>query len=322
MYQYLDILDEIITSDYTLTKSTRTGVDTLSLTGPQFQHDMRTGFPLVTTKKMGMKSISAELEFFIKGLSDKKWLQDRGCHIWDEWANPKKVEQKLNEINLQEDEYKNTPRDGRLFSNTDMSKNEFRKVLQISESDLGRIYGVQWRNWRDGNSFILKDFSLAEAKTYDQLKDVIERAKKNPLDRRLLVTAWRPDELDQMALPPCHYSWQILSDGKVLDLIFNIRSWDFFLGGPYNIASYGLLLLLLSKELNLTPRLLFGNGGDVHLYKNHIEQAKEQLSRTPYELPTLTIPDENWTNIFEWEYTDIILENYECHPKIKAEIAV
>lgn len=321
MKAYLDILKQITESPYSVHKPTRTGVDTISLSGVQFEHDMRDGFPLLTTKKMGIKSISAELEFFIKGLSDKKWLQDRGCTIWDEWANPVKVESSIRAFELKEDEYKNTPRDGRLFGNTNMTKDKFRKVLQKAENDLGRIYGVQWRDWKTSDT---KVFLNGEdvTKTVDQLKDVIERAKKNPLDRRLLVTAWRPDELDEMALPPCHYSWQILSDGKVLDLIFNIRSWDFFLGGPYNIASYGILLLLLAKELNLVPRLLFGNGGDVHLYENHLEHAKEQLSRTPHDLPIVRIPDENWTGILEWEYTDIKLDNYEYHPAIKAEIAI
>jgi len=142
------------------------------------------------------------------------------------------------------------------------------------------------------------------------------------LDRRLVVSAWNTEHLEIQALPPCHYAWQILSDGKYLDLIWIIRSWDFFLGGPYNIASYGILLLLLAKELNLIPRRLIGQGGDVHLYSNHMEQVREQLSRIPYDLPTVIIPDEGWNGVLEWKYTDIKLNNYKSHPKIEAPIAI
>jgi len=316
MKAYLDILNKIVTSPYSVHKPTRTGVDTLSLSGVQFEHDMREGFPLLTTKKMGIKSIAAELEFFIKGLSDKKWLQERKCTIWDEWANPVKV--------------KNTMRQNMcdLVTNPAEDEDKIKKNIQKEESDLGRIYGVQWRHWgsRYRDEIESGGLNLPSA-TYwdeglDQLKDVIERAKKDPLDRRLVVSAWRPDELDQMALPPCHYAWQILSDGKYLDLIWIIRSWDFFLGGPYNIASYGILLLLLAKELNLIPRRLIGQGGDVHLYSNHMEQVREQLSRIPYDLPTVIIPDEGWNGVLEWKYTDIKLNNYKSHPKIEAPIAI
>jgi thymidylate synthase len=155
---------------------------------------------------------------------------------------------------------------------------------------------------------------------HDQLKNIIERAKKNPLDRRLIVSAWRPDELDEMALPPCHYAWQILSDGKYLDLIWIQRSIDTFLGLPYNIASYGLLLMLLGLELDLTPRRLVGQLADTHLYENHMEQVKLQLDREPLGLPSLDIM--NFTNIFDWKYTDVKLNNYVSHPSIKAEIAI
>ena len=282
--EYLRILNKILTSEYAVKKSNRTGIDTISISGEQFQHDMRIGFPLLTTKKMGIKNISAELEFFIKGYSDKKWLQERNCNIWDSWCNPLKVS----------------------YANDELTKTKMK-----NESDLGRIYGVQWRDWK-----------TADNKSFDQLNDVILRAKKDPLDRRLIVTAWRPDEFNQQALPPCHYTWQILSNGIFLDLIWIQRSNDFPVGNPYNIASYALLLMLLSKELNLIPRLLTGQFADVHIYENQIEGVKEQLSRIPYDLPTLKIPNENWNGIFNWKYTDLILENYIHHSKIIFPVAV
>lgn len=313
MKKYLDILYMLLNNNNnTSIKPTRTGIDTISYSGVQFEHFMANGFPLLTTKFVSLKNVAIELEFFIKGLSDKKWLQERGCHIWDEWANPKKVDANLKHIKMipnDRDKWYPTSVD-----NIDVTEDELRKVIQKSESDLGRIYGVQWRNWTTSDSY--------DCAYLDQLKDVIKRAKKDPLDRRLLVSAWRPDELNQMALPPCHYAWQILSDGINLDLIWIQRSVDVGLGLPYNIASYGLLLLLLAKELNLTPRRLVGQLGDTHIYENHIDKLKEQIYRTPYELPIVTIPDENWKSIFDWTYENIKLEHYKHHSSIKLEIAI
>ncbi len=323
MKAYLDILEKITTSPYSVHKPTRTGVDTLSLSGVQFEHDMREGFPLLTTKKMGIKSISAELEFFIKGLSDKKWLQERNCHIWDEWANPKKVNEKFN--NIKNDMFGSYNYDAMTIEHLKEFKyypDDLKLWLQKEESDLGRIYGVQWRDWKTSKTYTPEGWCDDEHAfvIFDQLKDVIERAKKNPLDRRLLVTAWRPDELDEMALPPCHYAWQILSDGKFLDLIWVQRSCDTFLGIPYNIASYGLLLTLLGLELGLIPRRLVGQLADTHIYENHMEQVKLQLSREPLPLPQIEIL--NFTNIFDWKYTDVELHNYKHHDKIEAPIAI
>jgi len=327
MIQYQLLLNDLLYGPMCVEKETRTGVNTRSISGYQFEHDMRGGFPLLTTKKMGIKSIAAELEFFIKGLSDKKWLQERGCTIWDEWANPKKVNPKnhnlMNDILSKDLELKKSlTTEEKLYAFI----NECKLKIQKEEPDLGRIYGVQWRDWKTLESFegklekTLGDWKLIDSKGFDQLKDVIERAKKNPLDRRLLVTAWRPDELDEMALPPCHYAWQILSDGYYLDLIWIQRSVDTFLGLPYNIASYGLLLTLLGLELNLKPRRLVGQLGDTHLYQNHENQAAEQLGRVPFELPTIEIL--NFKSIFDWQYTDIKLNNYQYHPKIEAPIAI
>ena len=304
MIQYKLILNDILYGPLVLEKDTRTGIKTKSISGVQFEHDMRDGFPLLTTKKMSIKNIAVELEFFIKGLNDKKWLQERGCHIWDEWANPKKAEKLKWDLIHMSDRF-------------NLLDPEFQqKEAQKSTMDLGRIYGVQWRDWK---SCVKKTSGLKEY-SIDQLALIIDRAKANPLDRRLIVSAWRPDEITQMALPPCHYAWQILSDGFYLDLIWVQRSVDIGLGLPYNIASYGLLLLLLAKELDLVPRRLVGQLGDTHIYENHEEKLVEQMGREAFPLPTVNIL--NFTNIFDWTYRDIELLNYQHHPKIELEIAV
>lgn len=318
MREYLDVLHSILSSPFRLPKATRTGIDTISLTGVQFVHDMGDGFPLLTTKKMPMKVITAELEFFIKGLSDKRWLQERGCHIWDEWGNPKKVKIKLEKYQEEEKVFSYPPSTG-----LQMTLNKTHE-LQKEETDLGRIYGVQWRNWKQSKlREVPGTYDVWDFESMDQLKNVIESAKKDPLDRRLLVSAWRPDEFDEMALPPCHDSFQILSDGTYLDLIWRQRSVDAFLGLPFNIASYGLLLTLLGMELYLIPRRLVGHLGDVHIYENHMEQVKIQLDRQPQELPQLVIPAYNKPfDIFKWDYDDFKLNNYNPQPSIKAEVAV
>jgi thymidylate synthase len=276
MKAYIDILKKIL-SDGTW-KQNRTGIDTLSITGAMFEHDLNSGFPLLTTKQMGLKNIATELEFFIKGLSDKKWLQDRKCYIWDDWANPQKVP----------------------YGNDDESKRKMKE-----ENDLGCIYGVQWRNWNNEG--------------IDQLKNIIDKLKTNPYDRRMIVNAWNPSKLDQMALPPCHYSFQILSDGENVDLLFNMRSTDTFLGAPYNIASYGLLLEIIAKHVKMKPRKLIGFWADTHLYKNHIEQVSEQIKRNPLTLPKIEITCDD---IFNWTRSDFILSDYESHSPIKGVVAV
>jgi len=321
MMQYLSIINDVLYGPYSVEKPTRTGIKTLSLSGVQFEHDMRDGFPLLTTKQMGIKSIAAELEFFIKGLSDKKWLQERKCYIWDEWANPKQVNEQMLKYKNNFSSYEG-PHQSIIQGMANMDDSQLRIILQEEISDLGRIYGVQWRDWKTTEEYTPDGWMDDEFKfkTFDQLTDVIERAKKDPLDRRLLVTAWRPDEIDEMALPPCHYAWQILSDGYYLDLIWVQRSVDVGLGLPYNIASYALLLTLLSKELNLKPRRLIGHLADTHIYENHIDKLTEQLSRPIYELPKIEIL--NFKSIFDWEYTDVKLINYKCNPKIELEVAI
>jgi thymidylate synthase len=288
--QYLKIVKKIL--DEGEWKDNRTGVRTLAIAGTVFEHDMTTGFPLLTTKKMGLKNISLELEFFIKGITDKKWLQERGNHIWDEWASPKLAP----------------------YGHTEEMK---KKMLE--ERDLGPVYGYQWRHFNAPYSTYDANY---EGQGVDQLAKLVETLKKDPTDRRMIVSAWNPQQISEMALPPCHYGFQVTVIGDKLNLLWNQRSVDTMLGLPYNIASYGLMLHLLAKESNLKEGKLVGFLGDVHIYENHLEGAKEQLSRNPRAFTPPTIETERFTNIFEWKYTDTVLKNYQSHDKIDFEIAV
>ena len=316
MKAYLDILDNIMTNGKDL-RMNRTGIPDIGLSsGAVFEHDMSTGFPLVTTKKMGLKNIATELEFFLRGITDKKWLQDRKCHIWDEWANPVKVEQKYN-----------------LATNnmnmSDAEKEIVRHSIMDSERDLGPIYGFQWRHF--GGEYYWDTPTINKNPTdnfnpnnpgIDQVQNAIDKLKNNPNDRRILVSAWNPIAIPQMALPPCHVMHQlVVRDGK-LSLIWTQRSCDMFLGVPYNIASYALLLLLYAKESGLTPGTLKGELHDVHIYQNHIPQVREQLKRTPHPLPTVEIPDENWRGMLNWSANNgFKLKNYICHEKLRGSVA-
>lgn len=281
MRQYLDLLKTILETG-TL-KHNRTGIDTISAPCQFLRHDMRTGFPLLTTKKMGLKNICAELEMFIQGIASKKFLHDRGCHIWDSWANPAKVP---------------------------YGHDEETKKRMFEEDDLGECYGYTWNNWNNTG--------------FNQLKHVIKTLKTDPTDRRMIVTAWNPERLDHMALPPCHYCFQLISDGEYVDLIWNQRSADTLLGVPYDLASYAMLLTLICHQVKMKPRFLAGSFGDAHIYVNHLDQVREQLTRKPYPLPTVKIlntDNPDWT-IWAWKYTDFDLIDYQCHPAIKAPIAV
>jgi len=287
---YLKIVNDILTKGKI--KSNRTGVDTLSLSGVIFEHDMSKGFPLLTTKKMYVKSVFGELEFLIKGLTDKKWLQDRGIHIWDDWCNPQKVP---------------------------YGHDEETKMKMKEERDLGPLYGFQWRYFDADYLGYDADYTN---KGRDQLKEAVEILKTNPYDRRMIVSAWNPKQINQMALPPCHYSFQLLAneDTNELDLLWNQRSIDTMLGLPFNIASYGLLLHLLAKESGFKEGRLVGFLADTHIYKNHFEGARKQLEREPLKLPI--IETEKFNSIFNWEYTDTKLIDYNSYPKIKFDIAV
>lgn len=288
MKSYLDIVDKIL-KEWIL-KENRTWIDTLSVPWIFFEHDMADGYPLLTTKQVPFRLIASELEFFIKWITDKNWLIERNNHIRDEWCSPDKVK---------------------------YWHDEQTKQKMMEERELWPIYWYQRRNfWWE---YISRD-QESQNKWVDQLKKVVETLKINPNDRRMIVMARNPQFLHRMALPPCHYGFQVLvSDGK-LHLLRNQRSVDTMLWLPFNIASYALLLHLLAKESWLKEGKLIGFLADTHIYTNHIEWAKEQINRTPLKLPT--IKTEKFTSIFDREYTDTIVENYEHQWKIKFDIAV
>ncbi|HDQ60084.1 MAG TPA: thymidylate synthase [Candidatus Woesearchaeota archaeon] len=288
MKAYLDIIKKIL--DEGVLKENRTGINTLAVAGTMFEHDMSEGFPLITTKNVPLRLVASELEFFIKGLTDKMWLKERDNHIWDQWCNPKKVP---------------------------YSHDEETKAKMASERDLGPIYGWQWRNFGAEYDSYNKP---PKGKGVDQLECVVDKLKNNPNDRRMIVSAWNPTKLGEMALPPCHWGFQVTVINDRLNLLWNQRSVDSALGLPFNIASYGLLLHLLAKESNLKEGKLIGFLGDTHIYVNHVDGLKEQLNRKPYPLPKLET--DNFTSIFDWKYTDTRAVGYQYHPRIKFEIAV
>lgn len=290
MKAYLDIVQKIIENGKL--EETRTGVKAYTIAGAIFEHDMSTGFPLLTTKKTPFKLVASELEFFIKGITDKKWLQDKNNHIWDEWAKPQKAPYGHDEISKQK---------------------------MLAERDLGPIYGFQWRHF---NALYENYDSDYNEKGFDQLKKIIETLKNNPRDRRMIVSAWNPLQFNEMALPPCHYAFQItVIDGK-LNLLWNQRSVDTMLGLPFNIASYALLLHLIAKEANLKEGKLVGFLADVHIYENHLQGAQEQLKRDPAKYSLPQIETQNWKSIFEWQSENTKLSNYQSYEKIPFEIAI
>lgn len=285
--QYQGILRKLIM--YGNEKEDRTGTGTLSYFGETFRHDMSKGFPLLTTKKMAIKSMITELKWFLKGGTNIKYLVDNGCNIWngDAYKQYKRAyDWDLDEYLSQED-FIQKIKDDELFART--------------WGELGPIYGQQWKNWNG----------------IDQIKKLIDDIKTNPNSRRLMVSAWNVDKLNKMTLPPCHYGFQCYVNNGKLSLMWNQRSVDTFLGLPFNIASYGLLLLLLCKETGLEPGELIGNLGDVHLYKNHLEQAHEQIKRDSFKLPSITLESVDVLN-GEFDYSIV---DYESHPTIKAPLS-
>lgn len=265
MEQYHDLLKLIL--DHGTEKSDRTGTGTYSVFGHQMRFDLEKGFPLVTTKKVHLKSIIYELLWFLRGDTNVKWLQENNVRIWDEWADKE-------------------------------------------TGELGPVYGAQWRSWQ-----------TQDGRTIDQISEVINQIKTNPDSRRLLVVAFNPGEIDKMALPPCHAFFQFyIANGRLSCQLYQ-RSADVFLGVPFNIASYALLTMMVAQVCGLRAGEFIHTLGDAHLYKNHIEQAKLQLSRDHKALPTMKInPDVK--SIFEFKYDDFTLEGYDPHPTIKADIAV
>jgi len=290
MKAYHDIVQRVL--DKGEKKENRTGTDAYAIAGALFEHDMQKGFPLLTTKKTPFKLVASELEFFIKGFTNKQWLIERKNHIWDEWASPKKAP----------------------YGHDDASK---KKMLE--ERDLGPIYGFQWRHYNAPYKNYDTDYS---DKGVDQLKNLIDKLKTDPSDRRMIVSAWNPIQKDQMALPPCHYGYQVTVINGKLNLLWNQRSVDTMLGLPFNIASYALLLHLLAKESGLQEGKLVGFLADVHIYENHVEGAKEQLTRNPDKYPHPKIKTNNFSSIFDWKYTDTQILDYQSYPRISFDIAV
>ena len=294
---YQKLLKQVLTRG--VDKKDRTGTGTKSIFGATIRHDMSDGFPILTTKKVAFKTMVTELKWFLRGDTNIKYLLDNNCHIWDGDAYKNwKTEYKetYNGLNdWQKEQWKELTEEE--FINAIKTDDEFANEW----GELGPIYGAQWRKW-DG---------------IDQLEDLIVGLINNPDGRRHLVSAWNVNYLDEMTLPPCHYSFQCyVADGK-LSLMWNQRSADLFLGVPFNISSYGLLLLLLCKETGYKPGELIGNFGDVHLYNNHLEQAEEQIDRYSYDLPEVKL---SCYDIYRGDF-DVELINYESHPAIKAPLS-
>ncbi|MGE6488752.1 thymidylate synthase [Paenisporosarcina sp. NPDC076898] len=314
MDQYLQLCQTILANG--AVKDDRTGTGTKSIFGYQMRFDLTKGFPLLTTKRTAMRLIVSELLWFLKGDTNVRTLIAEDNHIWDEWAFEKWVKSEdyngpdMTDFGLRaaQDEAFQQIVDEQMtvFRERILSDDEFAK----SFGDLGPVYGRQWRSWPS-----------ADGTSIDQLKNVIHSLKNNPDSRRHIVTAWNPSEVDQMALPPCHTFFQFyVADNKLSCQLYQ-RSADVFLGVPFNIASYALLTHLIARECNLEVGEFVHTLGDAHIYSNHMDQVNEQLSREPRDLPTLTISNEK-KSIFELETSDISIEGYNPHPRIKAPIAV
>jgi thymidylate synthase len=264
MQQYLDLMSHVLAKG--THKSDRTGTGTVSVFGHQMRFDLQEGFPVVTTKKLHLKSIIIELLWFLQGSTNNNWLKERGVSIWDEWAK--------------------------------------------EDGELGPIYGYQWRSWPAPNG-----------EHVDQISQLMEQIKNNPDSRRLIVSAWNVSEIPRMALPPCHAFFQFyVADGKLSCQLYQ-RSADIFLGVPFNIASYALLTHMIAQQAGLMPGEFIWTGGDCHLYSNHMEQVKLQLSRQPLPLPKLNIRRKP-ASIFDYEYEDFELLGYQHHDPIKAPVAI
>jgi thymidylate synthase len=290
MRAYLDIVNKVLHEGFR--KRNRTGTDALTVAGAMFEHDMAEGFPLLTTKKIPFRLVASELEFFIKGITDKEWLREKSNHIWDEWCSP----------------------DAAPYG-TDAES----QARMKAERDLGPIYGWQWRHF--GARYLAHDKPPeGGALGIDQLQRAVDTLKKDPDSRRMIVSAWNPTDLGHMALPPCHYSFQVTVIDNKVNLLWNQRSVDVALGLPFNIASYGTLLHLLAKEAGLGEGKLIGFLGDTHIYINHVDAIREQIARAPRSLPA--IKTEKFSSIFDWSYGDSIIEGYDPHPGIKFDIAV
>lgn len=261
--QYEDLLTRVMNEG--VSKADRTGTGTRSVFGAQLRYPLSQGFPLITTKRVHMKSVVGELLWFLRGDSNVKWLQDHGIRIWNEWAD--------------------------------------------DQGDLGPVYGVQWRSWH-----------AEGGRTFDQISHVIDTLRTNPDSRRMIVSAWNVGDLEYMALEPCHALFQLYVADRRLSLQLYQRSADLFLGVPFNIASYSLLTHMFAQQAGLEVGDFIWTGGDCHIYNNHVDQVTEQLSRDPYPFPTLTL--DQAPSLFEYDFDDVHIDNYQHHPTIKASVAV
>ncbi|WP_146549073.1 thymidylate synthase [Rummeliibacillus suwonensis] len=314
MKQYLELCRHILENGND--KGDRTGTGTWSVFGYQMRFNLQEGFPLMTTKKIAFRLIATELLWFIKGDTNVRTLIAQNNHIWDEWAFEKWVKS---------EDYKGPDMTdfGHRVLQDQLFKEQYDEQVQVFQKriledevfakkfgDLGPVYGKQWRSWPD-----------VKGGTIDQLRNVIESIKKNPNSRRHIVSAWNPAEVDDMALPPCHSLFQFyVADGKLSCQLYQ-RSADVFLGVPFNIASYALLTHLIAKECKLEVGDFVHTLGDAHIYKNHLAQVEEQLSRTPKALPKLVIKT-NKDSIFDYEMADLTIEGYDPYPRIAAPISV
>jgi thymidylate synthase len=354
--QYQQLLQDII--DYGVEKKDRTGTGTKSIFGYTIRHKMSDGFPLLTTKKMAWKTMVTELLWFLKGDTNIKYLVDNDCHIWDGDAykrflnetikvEPLEVKQRAIEQLLSSKESKEE------FINKIKTDDEFAKKW----GELGPIYGAQWRSWtKFEDESIEHNEWYKSSESIDQIQNLINDLKTNPDSRRLMVNAYNVGELGTMVLPPCHYGFQVytrelselerhdikeqygfdcrkltkpsikqLDDANIptraISLMFNMRSTDVGLGLGFNLASYGLLLMMIAKQVNMVPNELIYSGGDVHLYLNHLDPIKEQLTRKPYELPVVKLSDRVVNDISEYTLDDIKLDGYQPHPTIKLPLS-
>jgi len=375
--QYTDLLQDIL--DNGVTKETRNG-GTLSVFGRQIRHDMKTGFPLLTTKKMAWKTMVTELLWFLRGDTNIKYLVDNNCHIWDGDAYKNYTNYPLATIRDHHTNilYQNRDKGWCMLNGRSMvsphptrhlSQEEFiNKIITDNEfakkwGDLGPVYGKQWREWTNLKQIDEWEWKYDLNGPIDQIANLINDLKTNPDSRRLIVSAWNPADLPHQVLPPCHYGFQVYTrelsleekrslvsqemfnqiyngggpdtlshpeinqlnvPTRAISLMWNQRSADTFLGLPFNIASYGLLLEILAKEVNMVPDELIGNLGDTHLYSNHVEQAKEQVGREPFDLPTLNqFPtyEGSRPSIESYVIGDFTLNDYQSHPSIKAPLS-
>jgi len=341
--QYTDLLQDIL--EHGTRKEDRTGTGTISVFGRQIRHKMSEGFPVITTKKMAFKTMVTELLWFLRGSSDIRFLWENNCTIWDgDW----------------EKNYKTTCSEPYTIEEVKQKVKDGNHYFNDSMFDMGKIYGSQWRSWKFTDKFTNGEQIAYVNGKIDQIANLINDLKTNPDSRRILVSAWNPADLPHQVLPPCHYGFQVYTrelsleerveiygvekiqtnnagwyecslaeldvnqaniPNRAISLMFNMRSTDVGLGLSFNLSSYGLLLMMIAKQVNMVPDELIYNGGDVHLYLNHIEPIKEQLTREPYELPTVKISDRVVNDISEYTLDDITLENYQSHPSIKMPLS-